>query len=220
MAKQDASAEMLLRNVRLSFPALWQPQRSPNPEADKGKKPTYGAHLIVEDSSQREAIKRLLGQLAFQAWGDNAQQMLGSLVSQGRVSFKDGNTKTDANGQPLDGYAGYWFCSARSTARPTVVNGDRTPLTEADGKPYSGCYVNAKVRFWVQQGGQYGRRINCQLQGVQFAKDGEAFGGGRVASPDEFDTLDEFADQGAPSMPAGGDMWDAPAAAGGSDLLG
>jgi len=102
MAK-DLGAEMLLRNVRLSFPALWSPQTGPNPEQDKGKKPTYGAHLIVEDTSTQEAIKKVLGGLAFEAWGANAQQMLGTLVAQDRISYRNGNTKTDQAGQPLDG---------------------------------------------------------------------------------------------------------------------
>lgn len=206
MATKNAGAEMMLKNVRLSFPSLWSPQTGPNPN-DAGK-PAYTAQFLIEDSAEVANVRRVIGLIAKEAWGDNAQTMLKTLAEQNRIALKNGDSKTDSNGNVLDGYAGNWFLSARSYTRPTVVDRDRSPLTEGDGKPYSGCYVNAKVRLWVQSGGQYGRRINCQLMGVQFAKDGESFGGGRVASPDEFDTLDEFANEGeaAGSDDAGG-LW-------------
>jgi hypothetical protein len=70
-----------------------------------------------------------------------------------------------------------------------VVDRDRTPLTASDGKPYAGCFVNAVVELWAQDN-QYGKRINASLGGVQFAADGDAFGGGGVRTEaDDFDDL-------------------------------
>jgi len=69
-----------------------------------------------------------------------------------------------------------------------VVDRDRTPLVAADGKPYAGCYVTAIVELWPQDN-QYGRRINATLSGVQFERDGDAFGGSAPASADDFDDL-------------------------------
>lgn len=51
--------------------------------------------------------------------------------------------------------------------------------------PYSGCYVNASVEFWAQDGDNAG--IRCSLRGVQFFKDGDSFAGGSKAKADEFD---------------------------------
>jgi hypothetical protein len=75
-----------------------------------------------------------------------------------------------------------------SKGRPLVIDRNRDPLTAADGKPYSGCYVNVSIDVWAQDN-KYGKRINAQLKGIQFVRDGDAFGGGAPASPDEFEDL-------------------------------
>ena len=106
----------------------------------------------------------------------------------------DGNLKSN-----YDGFTGNMYVSSRGQMKPTVINSDCTPLTAADGKPYSGCYVNAQVALWAQDNG-YGKRINAQLRGVQFLRDGEAFGGGAVASADEFAPVDASADADAPPV--------------------
>ena len=77
--------------------------------------------------------------------------------------------------------------------RPLVVDADKSPLVAEDGKPYSGCYVNASVELWPQDN-NYGKRVNATLMGVQFFRDGESFSGGGVASEDDFDdvTVDDL----------------------------
>ena len=88
--------------------------------------------------------------------------------------------------------------SARSLGRPLVLNADRSALAEADGKPYSGCYVNAQIAVWAMQN-THGKRVCAQLRGVQFIRDGESFGGGGVAQVDEFDVIADGADGDAPA---------------------
>ncbi|MNP47458.1 hypothetical protein D3C76_1415120 [compost metagenome] len=71
---------------------------------------------------------------------------------------------------------------------------DRTQLTAQEGKPYSGCYVNVIVDIWAQDN-SYGKRINAQLQGIQFVRDGEAFsGGGTSADASDFEEIADGAD--------------------------
>ena len=65
---------------------------------------------------------------------------------------------------------------------------DKTPLVAENGKPYSGCFVNASLELWAQDN-NYGKRVNATLMGVQFYKDGDSFSGGGVASEDDFDDL-------------------------------
>ena len=70
----------------------------------------------------------------------------------------------------------------------------RSPLVAADGKPYSGCHVNVIIDVWAQDN-QYGKKINAQLQGIQFLRDGEAFSGGGVAADQsDFEEITEGAD--------------------------
>jgi len=66
-------------------------------------------------------------------------------------------------------------------------------LTEKDGRPYGGCYVNVSLDIWVQdpkgEKAKNGKRINATLRGIQFMADGDAFAGGAPADPEEFDDL-------------------------------
>ena len=76
-----------------------------------------------------------------------------------------------------------------------------TPLSEEDGIPYGGCYVNADIDIWAQSGEYKG--VRAGLAGVQFVRDGERFGGGVVTAPDGFDELPDEADA-APAASSGG----------------
>ena len=78
-------------------------------------------------------------------------------------------------------------------------------LTEADGLVYSGCYVNARVELWVQDNAN-GKRINAKLLGIQFVRDGDAFGAGSApAKPTDFSDL---GDGDPASASVGGNPWD------------
>lgn len=59
----------------------------------------------------------------------------------------------------------------------------------SDGRPYSGCYVNAKVQIWAQKDKYVG--VRCTLVSVQFVKDGDAFGGGGPATADGFEAVED-----------------------------
>jgi hypothetical protein len=111
---------------------------------------------------------------------------------QAELALHDGDIKAK-----YDGYAGNLFINANSneSSPPTVVDQARNPLTKASGKPYPGCYVNASIEFWPQKDHpKGGSRINAQLRGIQFYKDGDSFSAGRPADADEFDDVAEGAD--------------------------
>ena len=77
--------------------------------------------------------------------------------------------------------------------RPKVIDRDKTPITEEDNKLYSGCYVNAVVDLWVMNN-TYGKRVNANLLGVQFYKDGDTFESGSTADDDDFDDFEVASD--------------------------
>ena len=66
-----------------------------------------------------------------------------------------------------------------------VLDRDRTPLSEDDNRIYAGCHVNGVLELWAQDN-QYGKRINANLLGVQFFKDGAPFADGVSVSADDF----------------------------------
>lgn len=170
--------KITVKNARLAFPALFAAK-----SFDEGD-PTHNALFIVgADDAQVKTINATIDQVAKDKWGAKAEAILAELRKKDRVCLHDGDTKAT-----YDGFQGNLFVSASNPVRPTVVNRDKTPLTEADGVIYSGCYVHVILEIWAQDN-KFGKRVNATLMGVQFSKDGEAFTGGGVASADDFDDL-------------------------------
>lgn len=173
-----------LNDVRLAFPTLWEP-KTVNGEG----KPAFSASFLIDPADpQVKAINAAIEQVAKDKWGQRADAILKQLRAQDKVALHSGDLKAN-----YDGFAGMLYLSARSMTRPLVIDRDKRPLVEADGKPYAGCYVNASVELWAQDN-NYGKRINATLRGVQFVRDGDAFAGGGAASEDEFEDLSMLVD--------------------------
>lgn len=172
--------KITLKNVRLSFPNLWKPK------SINGSDPKFGASFLLSkenDADQITALREACKSIAKEQWPDG--------IPKGVVfCVKDGTDKD------YDGYGeGVIYVSANSDKRPSVVDRDRTTLVEEDGRPYAGCIVNASIRLWVQSN-TYGKRVNAQLQGIQFVKDGDSFG------EKPFNADEEFEDLGGSDKPA------------------
>lgn len=175
--------KVIIKNARLAFPALFEPSAF---AGDSSSKPSYSATFIISPlDDQVELVERAIEQAAKEKWGPKAEAILRQLKAQDKVFLHDGELKAS-----YAGFAGNLYINARSVQRPIVIDRNKAPLTERDGRPYAGCYVNASIDIYAQDN-QYGKRINAMLLGVQFAKDGEAFSGGALASPDDFEEIVE-----------------------------
>ena len=163
-------SKIKIKNARLSFPSLF---RRAVFGGEEGK--FEGTFLI---DKQDAVIKQIEAAIAAMT----KDKFNGKALSADKLCLKDGDTID------YDGYAGHMSIKASANKRPLVVGTDRAPLTEDDNKLYAGCYVNAVIELWPQDN-QYGKRINANLLGVQFAKDGEPFGDGVVAGIDDFDDI-------------------------------
>jgi Protein of unknown function (DUF2815) len=171
---------ILLRDVRLAFPSLW---KATAPKTG-GEAAFSASFLIPKTHKQIAELKTAFKTLAKEKWGAKADAVLKALEAADKVCLHDGDSKAD-----YEGFEGNLYVSARAKVRPSVFDQQRQELSEADGKPYSGCYVNASLELWPQDNG-FGKRINAQLRGVQFLRDGDAFAGGsRPADADEFDEI-------------------------------
>lgn len=171
--------------ARLAFAnAIFEPKSFQG----EGKADFNCAFLIDPTTPEgKDAIKRIEAEelvVAKAKWGSKADAVLTSLRANGRMALKDGNSKAE-----YDGYPGNKFINARADVRPLVIDRDRSPLTAADGRIYSGCDVIGMVEIWAQDN-SYGKRLNAQLKGIQFVKDNDAFGGGGApANTDDFEDL-------------------------------
>ncbi len=187
-----------LNNVRLAFPCLFQPR-----QYNGRGTPSYRATLLIYNGSdQLDKLKQILQKVAKDKWGAKASAIYKSLKKGDKICLLDGDVKAE-----YDGFEGCQFVTARSAGAPLIIDRNCRPLTESDGRPYGGCYVNVSIEVWAMDN-QYGKRINATLRGVQFVGDGDPFAGGQPADADEFDTLPED-DSGHPTAADNtDDMWE------------
>lgn len=168
-----------LTNVRLAFPQLFE-AKTVNGEGD----PAFSASFILPPN--HPAVKQInaaIDELGQAKWAAKWPAIKKELSAKDKLPIHDGDTKAN-----YSGFEGNLYVSSRNKVRPLVLDRDKSPLTQSDGRPYAGCYVNGSIELWCQDNA-YGKRINATLRGVQFYKDGEAFAGGGSATADEFEDL-------------------------------
>jgi hypothetical protein len=175
--------KLKLNNVRIAFPNLFVAK------AIGDGAPTFNACLIIDPKSPMVAeIEKVISAVAKEKWADKSTGVLSELYKKDKVCFKR-TEKTNASGEVFAGFENMFFLNASNKSRPLVIDQKREPLTQADGKPYGGCYVNVQLDVWPQDN-EWGRRVNATLRGVQFVRDGDAFSGGSPASVDDFDAVE------------------------------
>ncbi|MEI6282946.1 MAG: ssDNA-binding protein [Alphaproteobacteria bacterium] len=181
-------AKLLIKNVRLAFPALFQPQAFGDGE------PAYSAKFIIDPKSPEAGLVRdALTVAATEKWGAKAEAVLKSLKADKKVCFVEA-PYLNKNGDAYDGFEDKFYLSSRnSDLKPSTFSASGQPVSAEDGVIYSGCFVDASVEIYAQDN-KWGRRINCSLRGVRFANPGNSFGGGTVASASEFGPVSDFED--------------------------
>ena len=171
-------SKIKLKNVRLSFPSLFQKATF------EGKLTKYEATLLLSKEEHEGLIKNIEDEIGYRIKKDLKGIKLGAHLR----CLKDGDEIDYA------GYAGHMSLKASNGKRPMIIDNDKTTLVEDDNKIYAGCYVNAIVDLWVQNNG-FGKRINANLLGIQFVKDGEPFADGETAAADDFDIFGTVANE-------------------------
>jgi hypothetical protein len=152
---------------------------------DANALPKFGCTFLLPPSDpQVIAINKAIEAACLEKFGAKAAVLLKGMRATEKAGLRDGDLKTYA------GYPGNLYVSASNTMRPTVIDADKTPLVAADGKPYSGCFVNASIELWAYDHPKGGKGISATVLGVQFVRDGDKFGSGSsVADADEFDDV-------------------------------
>lgn len=171
---------LLLKDVRLAFPILWEPEPFPG-----GKDPTkyFSANFILPPThSQLPELNKICEALAREQWKDKGPAILKAIKQTGKIFLKSGDTKPE-----YDGFEGNWFVSARTKTRPNYFDQHKNEIGSADAMLYAGCYCNVSLEFYSYTKGNNG--LGAAIRGVQHLRDGDAFGGGRPADADEFDDI-------------------------------
>ena len=166
-------SKIIAKNVRISFPSLFQ-------QAVFGGEATgkYEATFILDKAEHAETIKSIKAVIT-----EMQKDVLKGKLAADKICLKDGDE------QERPEFAGKMTIKTSTKKRPLVIARDKSPIVEDDNIVYAGCYVNAIFSLWPQNN-NYGKRINAQLDGVQFNKDGTPFGDGGL-SVDAFDAFDD-----------------------------
>jgi hypothetical protein len=164
-----------INGVRLSYPNVF---RKGFYEGKENKKYTVS---LVLDKSDPEHIKakKIIDEQISNIYNETKTE---------RSSFKDDKfcIKEDS-----EEFQNSWVIKTGNPKRITIIDRDKTPLTEEDGKIYAGCYVNVVIDLYYYDK-QYGKFILSNIYGIQFSKDGEPLEGGIVDVTDDFDDLEEL----------------------------
>jgi hypothetical protein len=177
--------EVKLQNVRICFAQGLFNARA----LDDGKKPKFSCQFIIPkaDKAQIQKVEAAIKAVAKEKWAAKADAALASIKGTDFLCLRDGERFPDR--EELQDAT---FVAASNARRPMVIDRDKSPLTEADGKPYSGCFVNIKLDVYayeMKEKNMTKKMVCATLLGVQFVKDGDAFTAAQVATEDDFDDL-------------------------------
>lgn len=179
--KNTNIGRVILKGVRFSYFHGFKPHAMKPKPGEAPKAPKYGVTAIMDKKDNAEAI-RLINE-AFKAiiqdkWAGKKPVGL-------KLCLRDGSEYEGADGYGED----VMFVAASADVdkfnpAESIRDCDKSrKLTAADNRPYSGCYGNLVVRFWPQDN-DWGKRINCALEVIQFVKHGEPLGMTAVKADD------------------------------------
>jgi hypothetical protein len=174
---------ILIRHVRCSYPHLDKPWTMGEGE------PKYQMEGLVPNEPEYQPAIRALQARIEKLAKDNKSPPL----PEARTCFKEGASFGKAE------KVGYYVVKASEKTAPALRGRRRDPRTgdweviPAEDAPkvfYGGCWVNVLIKLWWQDN-KHGKRVNANLCAVQFVRDDDAFGRGRISQEDIDDTFDE-----------------------------
>lgn len=186
MSKLLNETKVLLTNVRLSYPALFEPK------GFEGQEPKYSASLIIpkDDKESLQAVKTAI-ENAKGKGVENGVWKGNKVPSNLKTPVRDGDTEREDD----EVYENAYFINANSKYAPAVVGKEKDRATGkaislGEDDVYAGCYVNVTVNFYgYSAAGNNG--IAAGLGNVQKEADGEHLGGRSSAESDfEFEEVD------------------------------
>lgn len=182
-----------INNARLSFPSLHR--KSAMKGKDPEKEGTYKASFLLHKTKNADTIKKIreaINTLIRDEFG-------GKALEPGNICLKEASSKE------YDGYDSDHLVIAASDrkTKPGIVDNNLNEIHEGDAAdPYAGCYVNATIRLYAQNGKSYkpdpswGKKINATLRNVQVLLRngkpyGEPFGERKPDAASEFSVVPE-----------------------------
>ncbi len=168
-----------LPKVRLSFPSLFKKS------SFNGVEGKYEATFLLS-KDDKDTYNKIIKKIELKLKAENKK------VSKSNYFIKDGDEIFEE--KEYQGYSNTYAIKASNNHRPKVLDKDNNPLLEEDNVIYSGCYVHAIISIWIQDN-NFGKRVNANLLGLKFFKDGDRFNEGvSVADDEDFEDFENFED--------------------------
>lgn len=161
------------------FVYVWEARESMN----EGNPAQYSISLLFKKNQDISALKKAVKAAAIEKFGTAAVNSEGRLTSK----YKDPFREADDMENPIPGYRGGVFITAKSKTKPGIVDAHVEPITEPMDF-YPGCVCKASVvPFAFDKKGSKG--VTFLLNNIQKIKDGDRLDGKKRAE-DEFDAVD------------------------------
>lgn len=185
---------------RVSFPNLFKPRSFQDSDASPK---SFSVDMIFDSKDvlseeykgkkkQTVSLSKAVLNAKIDQWGPKKEKW----PAMPYPVFKDGNERTNKDGEVYQGYADKIFATAKCGEKfpPVIIGADGKPLDER--ALYGGCYARAQV---IARPYAFGKNHGVRLLLVQVMKvrDGERFGGmggGDVFDVEEVDAMDSDED--------------------------
>jgi hypothetical protein len=185
--------DIILKNVRLSFNDLFEPQQKrsmPNGDEIGGK---FRATVLVpkdDPEGNMKIIEKAIKDAIAARWPSNPPK-----IRKDKLPYSDGDDSDREEFQE------HWVVRATEKPEypPLIVDRDTSLLRATDGKPYSGCYVNLRVAPYAWDA-SVAKGVSFSLKAVQFVRDGERFGAPPLTPEDAFEPLEDDDDVDADDL--------------------
>lgn len=186
---------LVLNNVRLSFPTIFEKKKT----SEDGKEKYSLSALLDPNTSVGKAniqkVKDMQTKLAKAEWKDNWEKVLRAMEWDRRL-LRNGEKATNSEGDQYAGYEGMMYVTASNTRNIKVLNRDKSPAgTNDQEKFYGGCYVDVVLScYTVKDRKRGGNGIFATIEIVRWRADGEPFGAAPLEEDDYLDDLDDDED--------------------------
>lgn len=164
------------------FVYVWEPRESMN----EGGAAQYSVSLLFKKKQDLTALRKAVATAAIEKFGTGAIKD-GVLTSK----YKDPFREADDMENPIPGYSGGVFITAKSKTKPGIVDTDLEQITDPMDF-YPGCVCRASiVPFAFDKKGSKG--VTFLLNNLQKIKEGDRLDG-RKRAEDEFDAVEDSDD--------------------------
>ena len=180
MFTQYDDGTIVIRNVRASYPHLDKPYKG----GDQTGEAAYSITGLIDKQAQKPTFLALRDMIRAMI----AEHKLKDIPAD-RKFLRDG----DLSGKESE--EGQWKVATRESKPPILRDETNNTVQAVDAARlfYGGCYVDILLRPWWQDN-KFGKRVNANLLAVQFKKNGEAFGEGRITEDDADEVFEGVGD--------------------------